>query len=400
MQDTMLFAEAQGLAPQLTALRRALHRCPEPARREEKTAALLAQQLAQLPGVSVRTQVFSTGILAELRGALPGPITVLRADMDALNITEETGLPFASETPGMMHACGHDFHMTILLGAAMLLARHRETLRGTVRFLLQPSEEFSPEGGSRGMIAAGALDGADAIFGLHVWPDLPFGAAGVKAGPLMACSDRFFVRFHGKSAHAARPDQGVDALQAGCRYAAQAQSIVSRSISPLQSAVVSIGRIEAGTRYNILPQECVLEGTVRTLDPQVRDTVENALRRLMEGECAAGGCTGELDYRRGYCPTVNDPAMAAHVARTAEAVLGPQGLVRLEKPTMIAEDFGFYLEQIPGCFFWLGTAKPGETVWPLHSSHFAPDEALLPRGAALVAALALGMADAQQGREA
>ncbi|MCI2046263.1 MAG: M20 family metallopeptidase [Faecalibacterium sp.] len=381
--------QAEALAPRLAEIRRALHRCPEPARREEKTAALVARTLRALPGITVKEHVFATGILAELSGALPGPTVALRADMDALNLTEETGLPYASEVPGMMHACGHDFHITFLLGAAMLLAQRQSELHGTVRFIFQPSEEYSPEGGSRGMIAAGALKGASAVFGLHVWPDLPYGKIGIKPGPLMACSDHFYVHLHGKSAHAARPDEGIDALQAGCRYATAVQTIVSRSLSPLQSAAVSIGKIEAGSRYNIVAQECTLEGTARTLEPQARQAVEDGLRRILAGECTASGCTGELDYRKGYCPTVNDAAMTAYAEKTAARLLGGEAIVKISQPTMIAEDFGFYLKEVPGCFFWLGTQKPGTPFWPLHSSHFAPDEALLPYGAALLAALAL-----------
>ncbi len=385
---------AKAIEEHLRQLRREFHRHPETSGNEKETAARVVRELLDIGGFEIREGVGGNGVIAELSGALPGPTTALRADMDALQIEEETGLPFCSENRGVMHACGHDNHITKALGAARLLAQRKDELRGRVRMIFQPSEELSPQGGSRKMIEEGALDGVDAVFGMHVWPDLPLGKVGVKAGPLMAASDHFTVTIKGKPSHAARPNEGIDALVAGAQFVAAVQTIVSRNADPMKSIVITVGRMNAGTRYNIIAGECVLEGTCRTFDPSVRDLAERRLSEVLAGICTVSGCTGELNYERGYMAVMNDGKMADYMKESADRILGTGTAVSVE-PAMTAEDFSFYLDKKPGAFAWIGTTPPGETVWPLHSSHYSPDEGVLWRGAALLAGLVLGMWERQ-----
>lgn len=378
---------AKAMEEHLKHLRREFHMYPETSGNEKETAARVVKELEDIGGFKIQTGIGGNGVIADLSGNFPGPTAALRADMDALQIEEETGLSFCSENCGVMHACGHDNHLTMALGAARLLAQRKDELRGRVRMIFQPSEELSPQGGARKMIEAGALDGVDAVFGMHVWPDLPLGKVGIKAGPLMAASDHFTVSIKGKSSHAAKPNEGIDALVAGSQFVMAAQTIVSRNADPMKSIVITIGRLSAGTRYNIVAGECALEGTCRTFDPSIRDLAECRLSEVLSGICTASGCTGELHYERGYMAVVNDEKMAVYMKETADSTLGKGTAVSVE-PAMTAEDFSFYLDKKPGAFAWIGTTPPGETVWPLHSSHYSPDEGVLWRGAALLAELA------------
>lgn len=380
---------ANRMQPDLKAIREQLHLWPEISRQEVHTAAFIQQELLKIGGYRLTTGVAGNGIIAELEGAEEGPVVALRADMDALQITEQTDLACCSQQPGVMHACGHDMHMTMLLGAARLLAERRSELRGTVRLIFQPAEELSPTGGSQGMIEAGALKDAAAVFGLHVWPQLPAGVFGFKAGPLMAASDHFSVTIEGKPCHAATPQEGVDALVAGAQFVTAAQTIISRNTDPLKSAVITIGRCMAGTRYNIVAGSCELEGTCRTFDPDVRDLAERRLDEVLQGVCMLSGCTGRLDYQRGYMAVMNDEVCTDYAQKTAAALFGPQEAQVMTTPSMCAEDFAFYLKHVPGCFAWIGSAKT-EPAAPLHNSCFDPEESILWKGAALLAQLALG----------
>lgn len=386
-----ILESAQQIQPRRVELRRDFHAHPEISGQERETAARVLAELESIGGYEIRTGINGNGILAELRGSQPGKLVALRADMDALQINEETGLACASQTPGVMHACGHDNHITMLLGAARLLAERKNELKGGVRLIFQPAEELSPAGGARGMMAAGALEGVDAVFGLHVWPDLPMGTFGVKAGNLMAASDHFSVYIDGKSSHGAQPHEGADALVAGAQFVNAVQTIVSRNTDPQKSAVITIGRFDAGSRYNIVPGECHMDGTCRTFDTDVRAMVQHRMNEVLQGVCAACGCTGELTYDKGYCAVRNDAAMAGYLRHTAQNLFGPEKAVRVETPSMCAEDFAFYLNDTPGAFGWLGTALPDQEPWPLHNCHFAPPEDILWRGAALLAQLAVGM---------
>ncbi len=371
----------------MCAIRRHIHENPEISNEEVETAAYMAEMLRR-SGISAEENVGGThAVIGTLQGSMPGPVIALRTDMDALSITEETGLPFASKQTGKMHACGHDAHMAILLGAAHVLSRLKDKLAGTVIFVCQPAEEESPAGGAKAIVASGVLDNADAIYGLHVWPTLPTGKVGVKAGSMMAASDHVRVVIRGKSSHAAMPHKGVDAVVAAGQFIAAVQGIISRQINPLYPAVLTFGRISGGSRYNIVADEVELDGTCRTYDAEARNAVETNLAAMLKGIDAMYGTTSELIYERGYAAVVNPPQQAAFVADTVKACLGEASLINIQEPAMTAEDFSGYLQACDGAFLWLGATKDGDTVYPLHNSRFAADEGCLPVGAALMASL-------------
>lgn len=382
--------QAQALQPYLAELQREFHENPEPSRCEKETSARVLRELRKIGHWDIRPNVYGYGILADLEGGQPGGRIALRADMDALQITEESGLPYASRNPGIMHACGHDNHMTMLLGAARLLAENQEKIRGSVRLIFQPSEELSPNGGAKGMIAAGAMKDVDSVFGLHVWPGLPMGAFGTRAGALMAASDHFTITIHGESSHGAMPHLGNDAAVAGAQVVTALQSIVSRNVDPMKSAVITIGRIQSGTRYNIVAESCELEGTCRTFDPAVRLLCRKRITCIANSVAEAMGCECEVNYELGYNAVQNDPAMADYLLHTAAELFGAEKAIRVSGPAMTAEDFSFYLQEAPGCFAWLGVDETGKDVWPLHSCHLATPADILWRGSALFTSMVLG----------
>jgi len=379
---------AQELQPELIEYYRVFHRFAETSGKEFKTSQRITEILRQIPGLEIREHVAGYGVLATLCGAKPGKTIALRADIDALPIEEHTGLSFQSDTPGVMHACGHDNHITMLLGAAMILSRYRENLHGQVRFFFQPSEEAAPTGGSRAMIAEGAMEGVDAIFGLHVWPELPVGTFGVKSGAFMANSDYFTVTITGKGCHAATPHMGYDALTAAAQFINSIHTIVSRNIDPLESAVITIGKCKAGSRYNVVAETCLLEGTCRTYDAKIRDMIEHRLQEILDGICQLSRCQGTLNYTRGYTAIMNDKHLTDYFLKTATSLFGNHRVIETQHPSMGADDFAFYQQCAPGCFFWLGTAQESGTNWPLHNSHFAPDNEILWQGASMFAKLA------------
>lgn len=384
---------AKDIKEQLCALRRDFHMHPEISGQEKETAKRVVAELRKLDGITIKENMGGYGVVATLKGAKPGKTVALRADMDALQITEENDVCYKSQNGGVMHACGHDNHMTIVLGAAHLLAAHRQELCGEVRFIFQPAEELSPKGGSRSMIEAGALEGTDAVFGLHVWPDLLMGTIGCKTGSLMAASDHFSVTINGRSSHAAKPEDGIDAIVVGAQFVSGVQTIISRRTDPLKSAVVTIGRFNAGTRYNIIAETCEMEGTCRTLDEGVRDNIEQQLQKVLDGVCLMNGATGTLNYERGYMAVINDAKMMEYARKTAIKLFGEQQVCNVEYPSMCAEDFAFYLAEKPGAFLWLGTGEKDSENYPLHNSRFNIDEDILWRGAALLAQLALDFCD-------
>lgn len=282
------------VTPDIIAMRRHIHENPELSGEEVNTAAFMAEKLRSF-GVEVEEHVAgTTAVLGYLKGGKPGPVIALRADMDALPMTEETGLPFASKSPGKMHACGHDGHMSILLGAAEVLSRIKDDLSGTVVFICQPSEEKSPVGGAKGLIASGALDGIDAVYGLHVWPTLPSGAIGVLPGPMMAASDHIRIVMKGKTSHAAMPHKGVDTIVAAAQFLTAAQTIVSRRVNPLYPAVLTFGKITGGTRYNVVADTVEIEGTCRTYHEEAQDAVETYLQDTLKGMDAMYGTESTL----------------------------------------------------------------------------------------------------------
>ncbi len=365
----------------IVALRRDIHREPELGFDTVKTAEKVLAALEGLP-LDVETGVAENGIVATLEGE--GPTVALRADMDALPILEDTGLPFASETEGKMHACGHDGHTSMLVGAAHALSGMRDRLGGTVKFIFQPAEEGG--GGGKVMVDEGVADGVSSIFALHLWPGLPFGKVATKVGPIMAAADAFEMEIKATGGHGAMPHLTSDAIAIAAQVVTALQTIVSREVDPVEPAVLTVGEIGAGTAFNIIPHRARLGGTVRTLNADLRQRMPARIEELARG--IAKGMRGDvdLDYTFSYPVTVNDED-AAHLALgVAEDLFGDGSVLELPNPSMGGEDFAFFLEKVPGAFIWLGV---GEDVSGLHTPRFAFDEAILPRGAALLAALAI-----------
>jgi amidohydrolase len=356
--------------------RRDLHRIPEPAYTEEKTSVYVAEYLRK-EDLEVQTGIAQTGVVALMKRAGPGRTLMIRADMDALPISEETGLPFASTHRGAMHACGHDAHMAMVLGAATILNKVKDTLNGNIKFLFQPAEEGP--GGAKAMIEAGVMKNprVDHSIGCHVWPAVPEGTIGVKAGALMAAMDRFDIRIVGKGGHGAMPHLCVDALEVGSQVVNALQRIASRQMDPLDPTVVTIGSFHAGTTFNVIPGEAELSGTTRTFDRDIWTSWPERLEKIVRGVCQSMGADYELKYAQGYPPLFNDESMAEVVRRCAGEVVGEDQVIEPE-PTMGGEDMAFYLEKSKGCFFFLGVGREG--CAPLHNSKFDLNEEVLSIG--------------------
>ncbi|EAX46422.1 amidohydrolase [Thermosinus carboxydivorans Nor1] len=378
----MVFAEEDWYELQqfMVEKRRDLHRYPEISTQESRTSQVVAEYLRGL-GVEVQTFNGHHGVVGIIRGAAPGPVIALRADMDALPVIEENDVPYKSAVPGVMHACGHDAHTAILMGVAKMLAASREELAGAIKLLFQPAEEAAPVGGAQLLIDDGVLESpkVDAIFGLHVWPDVPLGQIALRTGPMMAASDRFTIKVLGRGAHAAEPHKGVDAIAVAVEVYQGLSKIMHRFISPRETATISVGAIRGGERYNVIPREVVMEGTVRTLSENVRQAIPKLVERMVQGVTAAYGAGYELDYQFGYPVLVNDAKAAGIVAEAAAEVIGCAALQPVE-PILGAEDFARYLAKVPGAFFLLGCQQPGN-AYPLHSSRFDVDERALLLGA-------------------
>ncbi len=380
--------EARRALPAMRAWRDALHQEPELSTEEHRTHDRIVGALTEL-GIPVRTFEGSTAVIGLIPGASAGPVVALRADMDALPVTEETGLPFRSRFPGRMHACGHDVHMACLLGAAAMISRRGRTPAGAVKLIFQPAEEEGLVGGAQPLIERGCLEDpkVDYIVGQHVEPKVPLGRVGWRVGPAYAAADFFRVTVRGVGGHAASPHQGPDAVVVASEIVTGLQALVSRVRDPLDPVVVSVGSIHGGTRNNILPREVVLEGTVRTLRPATRDLMERAFRRRVRSLAASLGAGVRIEYRRGYPAVVNDGATTHAVARALEIELGRDAPFEVPTPLMGAEDFSRYLERVPGTFLQLGVGIEGQPA-TLHSPTFAPDERALTIGAAVLAASA------------
>ncbi len=368
-------------AGELISLRREFHRIPEVAGEEFKTAALMAETLRSW-GIETRTGVGGTGVVATVRGrAGDGPAVAVRADMDGLPVTEDTGLPFASEHPGRMHACGHDGHMAIALGAARTLEGMRDRLRGTAIFLFQPAEETV--GGAAGMIAAGALASPkpELIVGLHIWPGFDSGVFAVRPGPVMASVDRFDIDFVGRGGHGAMPHLGVDPVVMASEAVISFQRVASREVDPLEPAVLTVGRIQGGTTFNVIPEEVSLTGTVRTLNQEVREFMRRRLEDISAG--IAGTFRGAVRFRweEGVPPTVNDAAAARRVERILKENFGEGRVLTEFRPSMGGEDFALYQREAPGVYFFLGARNPDkDCAYPLHHPRYRFDEDVLPLG--------------------
>ena len=372
---------APGLLADITALRRDIHAHPELAFAEHRTASMVADALAAA-GIETHRGIGRTGVVGVLRRGA-GPTIALRADMDALPLSEANQFAHRSQHPGCMHACGHDGHTAMLLGAARHLAEHGR-FQGTVCFVFQPAEES--QGGGKAMLDDGLLARFPIahFFGLHNWPGLPVGQFGVLDGPVMAAADEFEITIDGRGAHGAMPHLGADPLVAGAALVQAVQTVVSRDLDPLDPAVVSVTRFHAGQAYNVIPSQASLGGTARSFRPAVQDALEAGLVRLCAGIGAAHGVNALLRYARGYPATHNDPVQAARCRSAARLVAGDAALASGLRPSMGAEDFSFFALERPSCYVWLGNGEGGhgEAAGPctLHSPHYDFNDALIPVG--------------------
>lgn len=385
-----LIERLEQLYPEMVEFRRDLHMHPELSFEEERTPEKIAEYLKGL-GLEVRTGVGGRGVVGVLEGARPGRTIALRADFDALPIQEETDLPYASTVPGVMHACGHDIHTATLLGVARVLSEARERLAGRIVFIHQFAEEVSP-GGAKPMIDDGCLDGVDLIYGAHVWSPLPCGTVGVRSGEAMAAADAFEVTVQGRGGHGAMPHATVDALVVASQAVVNLQQIVSRRVDPLKPAVVTVGSLHAGSAFNVIADAATMTGTVRTFDDEVRSDIERALTEIVQATCAAAGASAEISYRRGYPAVKNHPGETARVERLARELLGDRAVVGVEA-VMGGEDFAYYLEEIPGTFFFVGGKHQGvESSYPHHHPRFDVDERAMLVGGRMFLAAALDAA--------
>ena len=373
MTKDELRERVRSVLPDVVALRHDLHSHPELSGGEERTARVVAEMLTR-HGISHETRVGGGhGIVATIEGAAgPGRTFALRGDMDALPIQEENEVAYRSQNPGVMHACGHDGHTANLMGAALILNGMRDRFRGTVRCLFQPAEETVR--GAEAMVEAGAVDGVDAIVMLHGWPDLKPGQIGVRSGPAMASADHFDILIRGKGGHAAYPHNTVDPIVVGTQIVAALQTLAAREVSPLAPVVVSVTRFQAGSAYNVIPDEAKLAGTVRTLDPKLRDEMAGKLERVVAGVCAALRAEYEFAYEYGTPVTVNTPEISDLVRAVGRDLLGPENVVELAEPTMGAEDFAYYVQKVPGAMFRLGTGCPYLLHTPKYDFGDAPLE--------------------------
>ena len=383
--------EMEELNSQIIGWRRDFHRHPETAFLEHRTSAVLRKFLED-HGIPVQVMA-KTGLRGVLKGTPGGKTVALRADMDALPLKEEGDKEYISENPEAAHACGHDGHMAILMGAMELLCRRKEHFRGNVVFLFQPSEERIP-GGAKLMIEEGALQGVDAIFGLHLWQLLATGVVGMVKGAMMAQPDKFTIRIKGKGGHGSMPHQTVDPILVASHLVVSIQSVASRNVDPLKPVVVSFGTIEGGTIYNIIPEEVVLTGTVRSFDADVQVLSENRLKEITHATCAAFGATADFQYEKGYPPLINDESMVDFAAHTAGSIFGEDKVQEIN-PVMGGEDFAYFLQEVPGAFLFFGMGD-GMT-YPHHHPAFDIDERALPQAALLTTVLALAYLEQNSG---
>jgi amidohydrolase len=389
--DARIDREAARVAPQLIELRHRIHQNPELSNRESQTAELVAAHLRSL-GLEARTGIAKTGVVALLKGGKPGPVIAVRADMDALPVTEETDLPFKStkrdtflgQEVGVAHACGHDIHTTSLLGVASVLAALKAEIPGSILFIFQPAEEGPPageKGGAPLMLEEGLFKQykPTAAFALHSFPDLTVGQIGFNPGPTMAAVDQFRIKIHGKQAHGAAPNLSIDPIVVGAEAVMALQTIRSRNLSPMEPSVLTVGIFRGGERFNIIPGEVMLEGTVRTYNAEVRATVERRMREILDGITRANGATFEMEYQKNAPATINNPALTQQVKPLLEHVVGA-GNVKLVEPSMAGEDFAYFADAVPGFYYRLGTLKPGTTSGGLHTPTFRGDDSAVPVG--------------------
>ncbi|MFN5825044.1 MAG: M20 family metallopeptidase [Sphingomonadales bacterium] len=389
LNDSPWRDNADAILPDLIELRRAIHREPELGLQNPKTLAKIKDALAGLP-LEFREGPSTTGLLAVLKGPSNGRTVLLRGDMDALPLHEDTGLDFSSETAGAMHACGHDTHVAMLVGAAKMLCARKDELAGTVYFMFQPGEEGHH--GARFMLDDGLIDPLpDAAFALHIMPNAPHGIFTGRAGPLLASSDVLSIKVKGAGGHASMPHDATDPIPVACEIVSAIQSMVTRKISVFDPAVITIAKIEAGTTNNISPETASMLGTIRTLSPKRRAMVAEELHRLIPAIAAAHGCSAEVHIEQGFPVTICDNHAVRFGQQVVEAQFGSDSWMSLDHPIMGAEDFAYVLEKVPGAMFFLGASHEGDdwrSCCGLHSNRMVLDERVMAKGAALHAALA------------
>ena len=386
LRDDLLKVDAK-TEQRLVKTRRELHERPELSLHEEHTERYIARYLDRLPVDNLEIGVGGHGVVAEVKGKLPGRAVLVRADIDALPLDEATDLPFRSKNQGVMHACGHDVHMAIALELADSLAVNQDRLPGMIRFAFQPAEETA--GGAKRMIDAGVLEGIDRVVGLHVWSQLPVGKVSVRSGAMMASADWFTLTVHGQGGHGAQPDRAIDAVVIAAQVISALQTVVSRETSPRDAVVVTLGSIHGGSAFNIIAGEVAIQGTLRTFDASLRETLLRRIAELARGtaEAMRGRC--EFRLESAAPPVVNDPAVSRLVAEAVQGVLGDDAVLPYE-PLMVGEDFAYFLEQRSGCFFLLGGAPEGPPVMH-HTPQFRIDERCLPIGLKAMTAAVLAL---------
>jgi len=378
-----LASTAAALRQQLVAWRRDFHMHPELGFQEHRSAGLIADQLRAL-GYRVQTGVATTGVVGLLEGRRPGPVVMLRFDMDALPLTEENDAEYASQNPGVMHACGHDAHMAMGLGVATLLAQHVDEMTGTLKLVFQPGEEGM--NGAEVMVQAGVMENPrpDVFLATHVWNDAPVGTLNVSPGAVMAAAEKWTCTVRGNGGHGAMPHQTVDPIVAVAQIVSALQTVVSRNVSPLETAVVTVGSVHGGDAFNIIPAQVDLSGTIRTYSPQVREMVLRRVREVVQGVATACGVTAELEITRLTPAVINDADVASVVRAAAEAVVGPENVLSGGR-TMGSEDAAYFMQDVPGCYFFVGSANPERGLnAPHHNPRFDLDEDALVLGVAVL----------------
>ncbi|WP_342513029.1 amidohydrolase [Sporosarcina sp. FSL K6-1522] len=379
-----LFEKLDNAFEDMVVTRRHLHMHPELSFKEHKTAQYIHDFYAEL-GIEVRAGVGGNGVVARVKGGRPGKTVALRADFDALPIQDEKDVAYKSTVPGVMHACGHDGHTATLLQVAKAIHELHENLAGEYVFIHQHAEELAP-GGAQAMIEDGCLDGVDVIFGTHLWSMTPSGAIGYAAGPIMAAADRFDITIQGAGGHGASPHQTKDAIVIGSQLVMNLQQLVARRVDPIESAVLSVGAFVSDNGFNIIADSAKLSGTVRSFSPHIRDLMEQEMQRVIDGTAIAHDCTIELNYKRGYPAVVNHATETEHLKRVAEQIPGVKAVIE-SPPQMGGEDFAYYLEKVPGTFFFTG-AQP-EQPFPHHHPKFDFDENAMLVAAKTLAAAAI-----------
>jgi amidohydrolase len=381
-----ILKKAEGLKQKIVELRRDFHQHPELGLQEFDTAKK-AERILKGLGIQTKMLVNGTGVCGYLKGSKPGKTIALRADMDALPIQEETAVPYKSQKDGVMHACGHDAHTAMLLGAAMILSEMKKELTGNVVFIFQPAEETGD--GARAMMDERVLEGVDAIFAVHLYSSLPFGMLGYHPGPLLAAGDFFDVKITGKGGHGGLPHLAVDPIVTAANAINAIQTIVSREVDPVESGVVSICKIHAGDAYNVIPETATFGGTIRSHKPELRESLPKRMKEILDGVATAMRARCEFNLISKFPATINDERMTALAVNVAKEILGDDKL-QLMKPLMGSEDFSFYLQQIPGTFVFLGVEnKEKGIIYPQHHPKFDIDEDILPTGTAFHVSMAL-----------